>query len=281
MIPYRVFLSAVVAALIGQVQYVQGAADDGVRKLVLKQIKIANAAVDVSYVRVSLKDSDVRVLAASAPDDVQSTRPLYSDRSASGYSLQDYQVRYGAFAVVSGGYFDSYSPPTPWGLLKSNGTQISEVRRSWLTDGFFCSDVGHVEIMSVSNDAARVGFRDCVQSGPLLLLGKKPVNDPTRDAVADFKKFESAPYERAFACLGDNGDVILGVAGKIELPKLVSALLEPEFDCRDAIALTSSGLAGLRVGDALFGSDDVLFPSVIAIVDRAPELAPRAPDNKR
>jgi hypothetical protein len=278
---YRIALSIIIVSAVGHVHFALGAADNSVQRPVLRQTKISNPSVDVNYVRVSLKDFDVRVLAASAPTDAQPGSSLSPDRMASGYSLQDYQSRYGAFAVLSGGFIDSYSPPTPLGLVRSNGVQISGIHHSWLVDGFFCSDTEHAEIVPVSNDVSRENFRDCVQSGPLLLLDKKEFSDPARDEIANFKEFAGAPYERTFVCITNDGNVILGLTGKVELPKLASALLEPEFNCRDAIGLTSFVSAGLRVGDTLLGGDNFLFPSVIAITPRAPGLAPRAPINGR
>ena len=278
---YRILICVFAAAIAGQVQISFAAAADGAKKPVLKQTKISNSGVDVSYVRVSPQDFDVRVLTASVSGDAQFSKPLYSDRLASGYSLQDYQNRYGAFVVLSGGYIDSYSPPTPLGLVKSNGIQIGAVQHSWLVDGFFCSDVEHVAIVPVNDDATLVASRDCVQSGPLLLLGQKRVIDPAREGLAEFKNFEGAPQERTFACLAGNGDVIIGLTGKIDLQKLVLALLEPEFNCKDAIAFMGSESAGLRVGDTLLGADDLLFPSAIAVMPRTAGPTLRPPSNAR
>jgi len=235
------------------------------------QTELSNG-VDVHYLRVSLDKFDVRVLAARVPlfESAQQSLKSNPERLASGYSLQDYLRRYRALAVLSGGYIDSYSPPTPLGVVRSNGYQVSPIHQSWLVDGFFCSKPGHAEITKVDMDPLRRTFSDCVQSGPVLLLGNKKINDSSREQLENYKKFANLPYERTFVCLKGDREALLGITGKIELPKLISALQQqPEFSCTDAIGLTGGSSAGLRIGNKLFGKDEFLYPSVIAVMARA------------
>lgn len=235
----------------------------------LKQLKLSSG-VTIHYVRVALDKYDVRVLAARVPLVERAQQVQRSiERSASGYTLDEYQRRYRALAVLSGGYIDDYSPPTPLGMVRSNGVQFGAIHRSWLVDGFYCARAGHAVITRVDNDQARNGFRDCVQSGPLLLLDKQPVRDPSRDSEAPFKKFAQAAIERGFVCLTGTGEAILAVTEKIDLPTLTATLRQPEFNCVDAIGLTGAGSAGLRINDTLVGKDKFLYPSIIAVLPRA------------
>jgi hypothetical protein len=87
------------------------------------------------------------VLTALVPIDVPNISPTQTlERAARGYFLKDYRTLYRAKAVLSGGYIASFSPPMALGLVKSNGVVANEFHKSWLTEGFFCSDVGRVKI---------------------------------------------------------------------------------------------------------------------------------------
>jgi hypothetical protein len=247
--------------------FAQAGIDNTGKAPVLIKSKLPNG-VEISYVRVPLDKFDIRVLAARVPmfERAQQVQNLNPERASSGYSLREYLGHYGALAVLSGGYIDSYSPPTPLGLVRSNGLQISGIHNSWLVDGLFCSNPGHAEITLVDMDPMRQNFRDCVQSGPLLLLDKEKPNSPSREENPNYKKFAAAPIERTFLCLNGDGEAVLGISGKIELPKLVAALRGPEYRCTNAIGFTGAVSGGLRIGDKLVGKDDFLFPSVIAVM---------------
>lgn len=235
--------------------------------LVLRQEKLPGGAI-LHYIRVPLARYDLRVLAASVPlfANAEGGQRINPERSASGYSLQDYLRRYRALAVLSGGYIDSYSPPTPLGLVRSNGLQISPVHQSWLVDGLFCAGHGRVEISRVDMDPVRRTFEDCVQAGPLLLLNGQLVGDQGREEVANYKKFVLTPLERTFICLIGRQEAVIGISDKIELPKLVAALRQPQFGCVDAMGLTGGSSGGLRLDGRLIGKDEFLFPSVLGVM---------------
>jgi Phosphodiester glycosidase len=238
--------------------------------LVLRQAALPGGAT-LHYMRVPLARYDLRVLAASVPlyDTARQAQKLNPERSASGYSLEDYLRRYRALAVLSGGYIDSYSPPTPLGLVRSNGFQLSSVHRSWLVDGFYCAKPGHAEISPVDMDPLRRGFVDCVQAGPLLLLNGRPPDSKGREEPASYQKFVSMRLERTFICLTGRREAIIGISDKIEFPKLVTALQQPQFDCVDAIGLTGGSSGGLRFGNRLVGKDEFLYPSVLGVMPAA------------
>jgi uncharacterized protein YigE (DUF2233 family) len=190
------------------------------------------------------------------------------ERKARGLFLEDYQRRYGALAILSGGYFASFSPPSPLGFVKSNRISISSPHESWLTEGMLCTDEGRLEITLKAQRADRPEFRDCLQAGPLLLLnGQAPTNLPSRGAPG-FEKLARSVQEQTFVCIDKQGKVILGVTEEADLAAVTEWLRRPDIGCADAIRLTGSNTSGLRVLSQLYGQDEYLFPSVIAVMNR-------------
>jgi hypothetical protein len=152
--------------------------------LTLHKIAIDNDR-NAILLRVSLEKFDVRVLAALAPlRDVALYAQTSPERAARGYFLREYGRMYDALAVLAGGYIADFSPPTPLGLVASNGVVASPPHESWLTEGVFCSDSGRARIGKLDDGANPVSFRDCLQAGPLLLLdGKQPADVPSTRAT--------------------------------------------------------------------------------------------------
>jgi hypothetical protein len=210
------------------------------------------------YIRVDLGHFDVRVISplVSLGGQAIASNP---ERAPQGLSLLEYLIRYGALAVMSGGYIDTYSPPTALGFVKSNGTLVAPPRNSWLTNGLFCSDEGRAVIQSGIPD----NFRDCLQAGPVLLSGghvSPQSNNP------GYAKLAQSVQEQGFICLDSQSRVVLGVSDKINLQTLVDFLSRPEIDCKYALRLTGLSTAGLRDRSGLvIGHDDYLFPSAIGV----------------
>ena len=132
------------------------------------------------------------------------------ERAPQGLSLSDLLIRYGALAVMSGGYIDTYSPPTALGFVKSNDILVAPPRNSWLTNGVFCSDKGRAVIQSGIPD----NFRDCLQAGPVLLSGGRA---PPQSNNQGYTKLAQSVQEQGFICLDFQGHVVLGVSDKINL----------------------------------------------------------------
>jgi hypothetical protein len=224
---------------------------------------------DITALRVAPEKLDIRVLAAVVPIPDSPSRQLSNpERRARGYSLEEYLRRYSALAVMSGGYIDTYSPPTPLGLVKSNGILVQKPHRSWLVEGLFCSDIDRAQILLIENLEDQGRFRDCVQAGPVLLKGGIEPDLPSRRNDS-YLKLASRQDEQVFVCINNKDEVLIGISSKMELRRLPQALLQPALHCVDAIRMTSAVSGGLQVGDTLFGKDDFLFPSAIAIMRRA------------
>ena len=155
---------------------------------------------EATYLRVDLGKFDVRVLTALVPIDEPNISPTQTlERAARGYFLKDYRTLYGAKAVLSGGYIASFSPPMALGLVKSNGVIANEFHKSWLTEGLFCSDVGRVKI---DDDVDKDEFRDCLQTGPLLLLRGQPPRDGRSTRASGYDKLARAVQEQLRLQLG-------------------------------------------------------------------------------
>ncbi len=224
---------------------------------------------NLHIIRVSLDSFDIRVLSPLVPLDGAERYNRDPDRVARGYYLDDYKRRFGADAVLAGGYINTYSPPTSLGLVRSNGQVVSPQRESWLVEAALCSDKGSIKIDLV--DLVRLPFRDCVQAGPLLLKAGKSPNELASRKAPGFSKLSQSVQEQNFVCVASDGRVLLGVSDKIDLPTLVLALQRPDVSCVDAIRLTGLDTAGLRVGAVLFGNDDYLYPDAIGVIRRALE----------
>ena len=172
-----------------------------------------------------------------------------------------------AVAVLAGGYIASYSPPTPLGLVKSNGLITSSEHHSWLTDGFFCTDGNEAVIRTAEKNGTVSQFSDCVQTGPILILNGHIIGRPKR-AERGYERLAMSHQEQTFACIDEMNRVSLGVTDKITFVQLIEFLSGPALHCKDAICFTGLDTSGLQVGEKLFGSDEYLFPDVVGVFRR-------------
>jgi len=235
-------------------------------QLSLQQVRLPENK-SLYFIRAPLNLFDVRVLSpmVGVASQKSSADP---ERAARGFFLQDYLRRFSALAVSSGGYIESYSPPTALGLVKSDGIIVSREHSSWLTEAVFCSDSGRAIIEVVGPSADRAAFRDCLQAGPLIVYnGRIPIDLPSRRTTG-FQKLSASVQEQCFLCLDANQHVLIGVADKMDLNTLSSALMRPEVGCVNALRLTGQDTAGLRTKNNLYGNDDYLFPNAVGVLRR-------------
>ena len=240
-------------------------ADDGFE---LKHVPVTQTH-SATYLIVNLGKYDVRVIAALVPPGAgKNNRQLAApERAATGLSLDDYQRLYQARAVASGGYLASFAPPTPLGLLKSNGVLVSRSHQTWLVEGMYCSNAGQALILQWTQDADISNFRDCIQAGPILLHdGKEPNDVPSRQAIG-YNKLAMSIQEQTFLCTLTGNRIVLGVTDEVNLPTLVN-FLRDKVGCLNAIRFTGAETAGLRVNEQLYGNDRFLFPSALAVIPR-------------
>ncbi len=246
-------------------------AAEGQDSLNLRHIQLADNK-RLHFVRVSLQLHDVRILSPLITLNADGYARRVSgnpERAVRGVYLQEYLTRFGADAVGSGGYIDSYSPPSSLGFVKSGGITLNSEHNSWLTEAIFCSDRGKATIALAKLFPASSEFRDCIQAGPLLLQnGKAPSEIPSHKS-SGYLKLAASVQEQMFVCIDAKQQLLLGVTDKIDIPTLTAALTKPEVGCLNAIRLTGQDTAGLRTKDNLYGNDDYLFPNAIGLIRRA------------
>lgn len=223
----------------------------------------------INFISISLDKADVRVLTPLVPL-LEAARPSVDtgdiSRAARGLFLEDYMRQFGAVAVISGGYMESNSPPSPLGLVKSNHVPIAPANDSLLTNALFCSDKGRAAVQIVTRAVDRPEFRDCLQAGPILLQKGRPLDGVLNAVPSGYGRLLSPVQRQSFACMDADGHVILGVSEEIDGHTLISALQGSIMRCLDAMRLTSFDTAGLFVKNELFGSDDYLFPNAIGVI---------------
>lgn len=242
----------------------------GQDSLNLRHIQMADNK-RLHFVRVSLQLYDVRILSPLVTFNTDGSARRVSgnpERAVRGVYLQEYMTRFGAHAVGSGGYIDSYSPPSSLGLVKSGGVMLGSEHNSWLTEAIFCSDQGKATIALAKSFSASSEFRDCVQAGPLLLQNGKVPSELLSHKSSGYLKLAASVQEQMFICIDSKQQLLLGITDKIDIPTLTATLTKPEVGCSNAIRLTGQDTAGLRTKDNLYGNDDYLFPNAIGVIRR-------------
>jgi hypothetical protein len=259
--PKRIFFPLLVT-----LNFLLGPSSGFTKDLNIQSQQISSGKI-VNYVRIDLVDFDVRVLTPLVLLRDTPSSASNPERMPQGLFLSDYLVRYGAVLVMSGGYIDSYSPPTSLGFVKSNSTLVTPPHNSWLTNGVFCSDAGRATIQLVDPEANRPNFRDCLQAGPLLVSAGQVLSQSNPNA--NYVKLAQSVQEQGFVCLDANMRVLMGVTDKINLATLVGFLTLPEIGCKEALRLTGLDTAGLRDrNNHLAGHDGYLFPNAIGVIPK-------------
>jgi hypothetical protein len=214
------------------------------------------------YLKIDTTKFDVRVVAARMPS-VQSAAP---ERAPSGFSLEDYKRLYGALAVMSGGYLSSFAPPMPFGLVKSDNVLTSSTHKSWLTEGVYCAGPIKTIIELWNRNPNIEEFRDCLQSGPMLLYNGDAILDAGSRAPG-YMRLAQDSQNQAFICTSSNNETIIGITEATDFSILIP-FLKDKVGCINALRLTGRDTAGLIVNDILYGSDQYLLPNALAVVPR-------------
>lgn len=239
---------------------------DGVELL---QQPLHGGQITMTFLRVSLDKFDVRVAVPRISKFGASSSDATSnpDRSPRGLFLDDYINRYNALAAISASYVETFSPPTPLGQIKSDGLITGTSHSSWATEGTFCSDKGRALVGISSDLAAKSNYRDCLEVGPLLLLGGAIPNAlPSSSATGtDYNRMINGQVPHSIVCIDNAGRVLLGLTAKsgATLSEIVTTIQQAPIKCSDAIRLQPGGM---RVNSDLFGVDRYLHPSALLVI---------------
>jgi uncharacterized protein YigE (DUF2233 family) len=179
--------------------------------------------------------------------------------------LGDYYRRSKAKVIMSGGYMSSFSPPTPLGLVKVDGTEIGRPHKTWIGTGMFCTDGRQVKIGQF--DQLRSDkFTDCIQSGPLL-IENGTVRYGNEGIGPGEQKLVDSVQEQAFICIDQEHKIKLGVSDPIRLDDF-SHILFDKLKCQDALRLSGGASAGLQAQSDLVGNDELPLHNVIAVFQK-------------
>lgn len=216
------------------------------------------------------------VVIALRIDRAQYSGKLESPESANSLiNLRDYGERLYIMAAINGGFLASYSPPVPAGLLKIDGKILSNLApNDPVMDAVVC--VGNdTNFYTVARFANNPSPSDCIQTGPLLIIGQREVvSDNPVDKEIDYP-FVSGRFERAFIGRDVNGATVIGWTSTIDLISLsqllVGSIESGGFGLTDAAALPGKNSAGLIWRDQWerlqhLGGGDHPMPSIIAFV---------------
>jgi hypothetical protein len=224
-----------------------------------------------NYLRADTAKIDVRILSPLVPDLAAPSPVGNYGIAAKGLFLADYLRRYRAAVVLAGGYTVSLSPPTPLGLVKSNGVTTNYPAHvvTWAAEAVFCSDRGRALIEPFRPSADYKGFRDCIQAGPLLLLnGAAPTDVPSVQASPppSYNRIAHGAIDHAFVCIASGSRIVLGLISNTELKTLVADLQQPAVGCVSAMRLDVGALA---LAGEVIGDDKFLYPSAIGLLKAA------------
>jgi len=166
-------------------------------------------------------------------------------------------------AMVNGGYLSSFAPIRPLGLVRINGKNISSPINTWVGAGMICIDDKTINITDFSYQSAS-SFRDCVQSGPLIIHGSKNRYDSVDVLPPGEKRLWSSNQDQSFACIDIKNRFVLGYAASVALTDLVPILIKSVM-CKDAIRFSSGDTAALLVGGKVYGSTDHQIHNAIGV----------------
>lgn len=286
----------ILALLAREDLFAQEAGRTGVQ--VLNERVPAGSSIPVTERKVRVGGNEFSVLFATI-DPVANRLQIALPRNpvGGGSSLWDFYRDEEAAAVFTGGYLDSFVPATPTGLVISNGTIVNDAKaaddakkKEPVLTGVLCfGQLGKGSIVTITSYRAGDSlkeWRDCIQSGPLIVSRGEYRDDlETLDAnlagrITEASKerqsgFVAGSYERAFALKNRSGQLILGVTSPASLFSLRYLLKEPAdqggFAAVDAILLTGWRTAGSIVSapePIVFGHPSTLLPNAIVVNSR-------------
>lgn len=209
-----------------------------------------------SVVTIDPKRSTLKVLVAIGG--AESPRALF---------LGDYYRRSKAKVIISGGYMSSFSPPTPLGLVKVDGTEIGRPHKTWIGTGMFCTDGRQVKIGRF-DQLKSDKFTDCIQSGPLLIENGTVRYNGNEDIGSGEQRLVDSVQEQAFICIDQEHKIKLGVSDPIRLDDFSHILLD-KLKCQDALRLSGGASAGLQAQSDLVGNDELPLHNVIAVFQKS------------
>jgi hypothetical protein len=211
-----------------------------------REVTTDEGVVQIKSLKINPERNQLRLALPKNPD-------------AGGSSLGRFKFDENALAAFTGGFLDSYSPATAAGLVRHDGSLQNELRSSdTVMKAVVCyaDDTRRpVTIMDADKFSERQAGGDCIQTGPWLIKQSQPVTDlAALDASINFP-FARKAFDRAFLLLDMQGNVVMGVSGRISLYALREVLRRSEQD-NGFGAVTAVALSGTRSAGLIIGTDD-------------------------
>jgi hypothetical protein len=219
------------------------------------QVPIRGGAMSVAAITVDLKAWKFKILSFS---DLQANFPALNQV---GWTVDDFRQLTGAKLTIGPIYLSQYQPPVAWGLVKiDDKIRNPVVPRSWVLSALLCLDDGHPVLVKF-DDKAIAEHSDCLQTGPMLIVGGKAVD---RSALPEAVRYFDSARKRWFVCTVPKPDeLIFGSTSAISVSALTDSLLSA-----NGAAGTVCDTAALVPGAAYIGNEvgtDQLFPYMLAI----------------
>lgn len=188
-------------------------------------------------------------------------------QSSRALLLGDYYRSSKAKIIISGGYMASFSPPTPLGLVKVDGTELSRPHKTWIGTGMVCAAGQQVRIAPFEALVSDKASTDCIQSGPLLVQNGVAHYNDNDDIKIGEKKLVDSVQEQAFICIDGEQKIKLGVSDPIRLDDFTHILVD-KLHCQDALRLSGGPTAGLETQFGLAGNGELPLHNVIAVFQK-------------
>jgi hypothetical protein len=227
---------------------------------------IINVARHAAIVKVAVPRAVIR-----ADENIVSQA---ADRQRGGLLLSDYKRDTNAFAIISGGYVASFAPPKALGFIKVDGRELQDNRTN---GGIFCSSLTDYKILSIEQFNETDKFLNCLQAGTLIVEDGKGrhSNTDTEAGNVEFSGYQS------FIGTNPNGGLVLGIIHNFTLEKAIKLITAEPFECTWAMSLAGTVTTGLAAGNSIYGHNDVLLPTAIALFPPATATVPAAPTGLR
>jgi hypothetical protein len=243
-----------------------------------RRLKVGGAELSVTFVTLNPASNRLNIVLPRNP-------------VGGGAALWDFYRTENADVVLTGGYLDSFAPAIPTGLVRVAGTTFNDPKeKDPVLTGTLClgrrEDPASVMIARYSTQASFDEWSDCIQAGPLMLLGGKSQDDidaldaSLANRITEASKqrqsgFVAGSYERVFVMKDRSGQIVLGTTTPTSLYPLRYLLKQDAagggFGADDAILLSGWHTAGLIVSapdPIVVGNPSVLLPNAIVVNSR-------------